>query len=106
MPIATDPTGGQRTLVSSTRQRPQFGSRFAKTKFEKDEEKPSASKKRRSLLTQVLSLVGGPSRPGNRELTAKKARTILTEGRAQGQPLSARQKRFFGAIAGGEKERR
>lgn len=34
-------------------------------------------------------------------VSKKKARTILREGRARGKKLTARQKRFFGAIAGG-----
>jgi len=34
-------------------------------------------------------------------LTARKAKTILEEGEIGGQPITARQKRFFGFIAGG-----
>lgn len=33
-------------------------------------------------------------------LTAKKAKTILRDGTINGKPLTARQKRFFGFIAG------
>ena len=40
------------------------------------------------------------------ELTQSKAKQILRENRAQGQTLSDAQKRFFGAIAGGEEPRR
>ena len=41
-----------------------------------------------------------------KKLTATKAKQILRENRARGRPLTARQKRFFGAIAGGQKPRR
>lgn len=37
------------------------------------------------------------------KLTAKKAKTILSDGSIRGHKLTAKQKRFFGAIAGGEK---
>lgn len=36
-----------------------------------------------------------------KKLSAKKAKTILSEGEIGGKPLTARQKRFFGFIAGG-----
>jgi hypothetical protein len=36
-------------------------------------------------------------------LTTAKAKQILTDNSAQGHPLTAKQKRFFGAVAGGEK---
>jgi hypothetical protein len=35
-------------------------------------------------------------------LTKKKARKILSEGKAHGRRLSKRQRKFFGARAGGE----
>lgn len=35
------------------------------------------------------------------KLTPRKARQILREGRARGRPLTKKQKRFFGLIAGG-----
>jgi hypothetical protein len=41
-----------------------------------------------------------------KKLTSTKARQILRDNSAQGHPLTARQKRFFGAIAGGQKPRR
>jgi hypothetical protein len=37
------------------------------------------------------------------KLTKGKAKTILREGRARGKKLSKKQKKFFGAIAGGQK---
>ncbi len=40
------------------------------------------------------------------ELTAEKAKLILEEGEARGTPLTEKQKRFFGAIAGGQRPRR
>lgn len=36
-------------------------------------------------------------------LSSRKAKKILSEGTAQGHPLTDKQKRFFGAIAGGQK---
>lgn len=41
-----------------------------------------------------------------KKLTAQKAKKILSEGVAQGHKLTAKQKRFFGAVAGGQKPRR
>lgn len=41
-----------------------------------------------------------------KKLTREKAKKILREGRARGRKLSAKQKRFFGAVAGGQKPRR
>lgn len=38
-------------------------------------------------------------------LTKTKARKILREGKARGKPLTKKQKRFFGAIAGGQRPR-
>lgn len=40
------------------------------------------------------------------ELTAMKARKILRDKKVRGRPLTAKQKRKFGAIAGGEPERK
>lgn len=37
-------------------------------------------------------------------LTSKKAKTILKEGMANGQPLTDKQKRYFGWVAGGRKQ--
>lgn len=39
------------------------------------------------------------------KLTSQKAKTILEDGSVRGHPLSTKQKRFFGAIAGGEEPR-
>lgn len=41
-----------------------------------------------------------------KKLTSHKAKKILKEGVAQGKKLTGRQKKFFGAIAGGQKPRR
>lgn len=41
-----------------------------------------------------------------KKLTSTKAKKILREGVARGKKLSGKQKRFFGAIAGGQKPRR
>lgn len=41
-----------------------------------------------------------------RKLTARKAKTILKEGKAKGRKLTAKQKRFFGAVASGQRIRR
>lgn len=38
-----------------------------------------------------------------KKLSASKAKKILKEGVAQGHKLTGKQKRFFGAIAGGQK---
>jgi hypothetical protein len=38
-----------------------------------------------------------------KKLTTAKAKEILTDGTAQGHPLTSKQERFFGAVAGGEK---
>jgi hypothetical protein len=38
-----------------------------------------------------------------KKLSQHKAKEILKDGTAQGHPLTKKQKRFFGAIAGGEK---
>ena len=40
------------------------------------------------------------------KLTSTKAKKILTDGTVHGKPLSAKQKKFFGAIAGGQKPKR
>jgi hypothetical protein len=40
-----------------------------------------------------------------KKLTAKKAKKILKDNSAQGHKLTGKQKKFFGAIAGGEKPR-
>jgi len=40
------------------------------------------------------------------KLGPAKAKTMLREGTARGKPLSSRQKRFFGFIAGGGKPTR
>lgn len=39
-------------------------------------------------------------------LTAHKAKKILSDDTVQGKKLSKKQKRFFGAIAGGQKPRK
>lgn len=36
-----------------------------------------------------------------KRLTAAKAKEILRDGTAQGHPLTPKQRRFFGAVAGG-----
>jgi hypothetical protein len=38
-----------------------------------------------------------------KKLTARKAKKILKEGKVHGKPLTERQRRFFGAVAGGQK---
>lgn len=40
------------------------------------------------------------------KLTASKARKILSDKKVRGKPLTGKQKRFFGAIAGGQKRRK
>jgi len=39
------------------------------------------------------------------KLTSSKAKKILSDGSVRGKKLSRKQKRFFGAIAGGQKAR-
>lgn len=39
------------------------------------------------------------------DLTPEKAKEILKDGEAKGEPLTGQQKKFFGAVAGGEKPR-
>ena len=39
----------------------------------------------------------------SKQLTSTKAKTILRDKEVRGNPLSSKQKRFFGAIAGGQK---
>lgn len=41
-----------------------------------------------------------------KKLTSKKAKTILKDGSVRGHKLTGKQKRFFGAVAGGQKPRR
>lgn len=41
-----------------------------------------------------------------KKLTAAKAKKILHEGVAQGHKLTAKQRRFMGAVAGGQKPQR
>ncbi len=41
-----------------------------------------------------------------KKLTSVKAKKILREGVAQGKKLTGKQKRFFGAIAGGQRPRK
>jgi len=41
-----------------------------------------------------------------KNLTSTKARKILGDKKIKGHALTARQKRFFGAIAGGQRPRR
>jgi len=38
-----------------------------------------------------------------KKLTSKKAKKILKENRARGKKLTKKQKKFFGAVAGGQK---
>jgi len=40
------------------------------------------------------------------KLTRAKAKKILRDGKIRGKPLTARQKRFFGAIVGGQRPRK
>jgi len=42
----------------------------------------------------------------HKTLTAGKAKMILEEGETRGHKLTKKQKRFFGAVAGGQKPRR
>jgi len=44
-------------------------------------------------------------RKKKKKLTSAKAKTILKEGIAQGKKLTGKQKRFFGAVAGGQRPR-
>jgi hypothetical protein len=41
-----------------------------------------------------------------KKLTSKKARTILKDGEVKGHKLTKKQKRYFGAIAGGAKPKK
>lgn len=41
-----------------------------------------------------------------KKLTSAKAREILSHGEVHGEPLSKKQKKFFGAVAGGQKPRK
>jgi len=41
-----------------------------------------------------------------KKLTSAKARKILADGTARGHKLTKKQKRFFGAVAGGQKPKR
>jgi len=41
-----------------------------------------------------------------KKLTQKKAKEIMRHGEVGGRPLTAKQKRFFGAIAGGQRPRK
>lgn len=41
-----------------------------------------------------------------KKLTAKKAKKILRDDEVRGKKLTAKQKRLFGAIAGGQKQRK
>jgi hypothetical protein len=40
------------------------------------------------------------------KLTAEKAKTMLRDGKVNGKPLTAAQKRLFGWVAGGRKPRK
>jgi hypothetical protein len=44
--------------------------------------------------------------PPHNRLTQEKAKEILRHGGVSGEPLTGRQKKFFGAIAGGERPRK
>lgn len=41
-----------------------------------------------------------------KKITPAKAKKILRDKEVRGKPLTAKQKRFFGAIAGGQKPRK
>lgn len=41
-----------------------------------------------------------------KKLTAKKAKKILKDGSVRGHKLTKKQKKFFGAVAGGAKPRK
>ena len=41
-----------------------------------------------------------------KKLTKTKAKKILREGRARGKKITSKQKRFFGAVAGGQRPKR
>lgn len=41
-----------------------------------------------------------------KKLTPEKARKILRDGEINGKPLTEKQRKFFGAIAGGESPRK
>lgn len=42
----------------------------------------------------------------DKELTVEKAKKILKDGMVRGKPLTEQQRKFFGAVAGGETPRR
>lgn len=42
----------------------------------------------------------------HKKLTSSKARKILREGKTRGKKLTGKQKKFFGAVAGGQKPRK
>jgi len=49
---------------------------------------------------------GGGNRLMAKKLTSAKAKKILKDRSVKGHPLTAKQKKFFGAIAGGAKPKR
>jgi hypothetical protein len=58
-----------------------------------------------SILVLHLVMTSMPKHPRKR-LTRKKARKILRHGSVRGKKLTGKQKRFLGAVAGGEKPRK
>lgn len=44
--------------------------------------------------------------PKKKKLTKAKAKKILKDGKIRGKKLTAKQKKFFGAISGGQRPRR
>lgn len=44
--------------------------------------------------------------PKHKKLSSAKAKKILKDKMVRGRKLSAKQKRFFGAVAGGQKPRK
>lgn len=49
---------------------------------------------------------GKKSTKKGHKLTSSKAKKILSDGTVRGHPLTAKQKKFFGAIAGGAKAKK
>lgn len=49
---------------------------------------------------------GKKSKKKGHKLTSAKAKKILSDGKVRGKRLTKKQKRFFGAIAGGQKKRK
>lgn len=54
----------------------------------------------------VKKMMGSKKKGGmKKKLTSGKAKKILKEGKARGKSLTDKQKKFFGAVAGGQQPR-